>query len=605
VLGNGFAQDARLLVMVEGRDGVPNPMVEELRPLTDYFTSYYWKGAAPSAHLYRPLTVLSFALTRRLLGMPLGDDALAQHAVDLLLHVLATAVVFGLLRALQVRRGPALLATLVFGVHALHAEAIASVVGRAELLAFVGGGAGALLAMGAGRFGRGHLTWLRLLAAAGCFFAAFAAKESALPWLVFAPLLGAARAWRRRALDGAGVRGEALRVGLCALPGAVLFLVLRAAVLAPLVDAPAVEHAVNPLHDADPRTRVATATVVWAYGLWKTVWPFWSVSDYGGQTFARRDDVLAWPVLGAAVVLAAVLVLTVCGARRSPLAGLAGACFLGFGFATSNLAFPIGTIFAERLGYTPSLALSLLLVPLVESAWGRIVAGVAVVWCAASAWALAARLPDWRDDQTLLLRDVEANPLSARLHGGAADCLRAHGDLAGAVAHAREAVALDPDYAGAWSNLGALLLASDDPAGAEEALRRGLLVRSQNAISLRLLRLNLGRALLARAQPEAALPELEEAMRLSPTFLPTWEAMLDALAALGMDDRVRAMVDAGAAAAPGSPLWPLHRGLLALKRGDAVAAERELQAALAAGGEDARTRAALVQAQAQISRPRR
>ena len=596
-LRNGFAQDGKILVQVEGNDRRPNPMVATLQPVVAYFGAEYWHGAAPSAGLYRPVTVLSFALVRRYLGGLLGDQALAQHLVDVLLHLLATALVWWLLRWLGLGTHGVLLGTAGFGLHAIHAEAIASVVGRAEILAFCGGGAGTLLAGAAWR----GASWRRAAAsvlATACFFAAYAAKESALPWAAFAPVLLSTQSKELRRWSAAAFAFA------CAAPPAVVFLLLRWQVLGASTEALTVMHAVNPLLAVETATRIATATVVWCYGAFKLVWPGWLISDYGGQTFELRASLFEPAAAGAALLLLALLAGSVVAWRRAPTLFLAGVGFLGFTLPTSNVPFVIGTIFAERLYYTPSLAVALVLAWLGSLRLPRVGLLAIGVWLAFSTWLLAARLGDWRDDATLLLHDVAANPRASRLHTAAAEMLAARGNLEEACAHTRQAVELDPDFAGAWSNLGSLLLDLGRPGEAEAALRRGRQSRWQNGAEQRFLHINLGRALLALERPREALVELEAAHRNDPGFAPVIVLMLDAASALADDALVRRLLVAGDAAAPGAPTWALHRGLLALRAGAAADAERELRLAVEGLPDDARARAALGEALQRQGKPR-
>src|SRR5688572_14225952 len=119
--------------------GAPNVMVRELQPLGRYFTTNYWQGIDDRDPLYRPVTILSYAVLYAALGRHLDGEhgeAMPQHALNVVLHALATWLVYLLARLVRVRRGGAVLAALVFGVHALHSEVVAGVVGRAELLAF-------------------------------------------------------------------------------------------------------------------------------------------------------------------------------------------------------------------------------------------------------------------------------------------------------------------------------------------------------------------------------------------------------------------------------------------------------------------------------------
>jgi hypothetical protein len=80
---------------------------------------------------YRPLCVVSFKLNHMFGGFkPVG-----YHLVNVLLHCLATGLVVKLARHLLPRGwGPAIAGTL-FAVHPIHTEAVAGVVGRADLTA--------------------------------------------------------------------------------------------------------------------------------------------------------------------------------------------------------------------------------------------------------------------------------------------------------------------------------------------------------------------------------------------------------------------------------------------------------------------------------------
>lgn len=80
---------------------------------------------------YRPLCVLSFKLNH-IVG---GFKPLGYHLVNVLLHCLATGLVVKLARnLLPLGFGP-LIAGLMFASHPIHTEAVAGIVGRADLIA--------------------------------------------------------------------------------------------------------------------------------------------------------------------------------------------------------------------------------------------------------------------------------------------------------------------------------------------------------------------------------------------------------------------------------------------------------------------------------------
>src|SRR5262245_34230603 len=84
----------------------------------------------PLQALWRPLTVESFRAQWR--GAP---DAGPYLLVNVLLHVLTSLLVWALGRRLGLGAGGSLVAALLFAAHPVHAEAVAWVSGRAELLA--------------------------------------------------------------------------------------------------------------------------------------------------------------------------------------------------------------------------------------------------------------------------------------------------------------------------------------------------------------------------------------------------------------------------------------------------------------------------------------
>jgi tetratricopeptide (TPR) repeat protein len=70
---------------------------------------------------YHPLTILVHAIEYKLFGL----DPTGYHAVNILLHLMNTALVFYAIFLLSEKYGIALVAALLFGVHPLHVESVA------------------------------------------------------------------------------------------------------------------------------------------------------------------------------------------------------------------------------------------------------------------------------------------------------------------------------------------------------------------------------------------------------------------------------------------------------------------------------------------------
>ena len=488
---NDFTWDDRWAAMGH-TGGVAHPLVSELRPLGEYFNNHYWPHKTPVSQTYRPITTLSFALRHA----AFGDDPVPAHLANVVLHVLAVALLFLLILRLKVDWPVACAAALVFGLHAVHSEAVANVVGRAEMLGFCFGAGGLLLLNAAcGRGWRGR--WLLGLPAVLMLFCAFHSKESALAWAAFAPLY--LMAGRLRRGEGA-IASPTAATGVLvvvAVPAAA-YLAMRFHALAQLPGAvdPSIGYLENPLLGAELETRLLTGVLLWGYGLLVTLLPFDLAADYGPNQLplvtSTGDPWFAGTVL-AGVAILAVLAAGLYWWRRRPLVFLAAASFLGFSLIVTNLPLPVFMMFAERTYYAPSLGLSLVVVAIAERVIRRHrVPPVAVImlgaWLGASAFVAFERNSVWRNDETLILSEVRQHPRSVRMQLCAGDLWRGRGDTPAARQHFERAAALDPASPDAWLEVARVRLDQGDVVGATQALAsaRAGRARDRDAIAAEL-----------------------------------------------------------------------------------------------------------------------
>ncbi|KAG0424235.1 hypothetical protein HPB47_000030 [Ixodes persulcatus] len=104
-------------------------------PMVNLFFNDFWGTPLrkeQSHKSYRPLTVLTFRLNFAVHGI----DPFGYHIVNLLLHALVCLLYHRMCLTL-LPGWTSLLAALLFSTHPIHTEAVASVVGRAELLSAV------------------------------------------------------------------------------------------------------------------------------------------------------------------------------------------------------------------------------------------------------------------------------------------------------------------------------------------------------------------------------------------------------------------------------------------------------------------------------------
>ncbi|XP_064535532.1 protein O-mannosyl-transferase Tmtc1 isoform X1 [Drosophila montana] len=128
-LNAGFVYDDRRAIL-------GNADVTGAGPLAQLLQNDYWGTPltdSGSHGSWRPLCVLSFRLNF-LLG---SGAAFPFHLINLLLHGLATALVVLVARTLLPTRAGVWAASALFAAHPIHTEAVAGVVGRADLSACV------------------------------------------------------------------------------------------------------------------------------------------------------------------------------------------------------------------------------------------------------------------------------------------------------------------------------------------------------------------------------------------------------------------------------------------------------------------------------------
>lgn len=580
-LGNGYAIDDMAIAKADYGGGLRNPYVAELLPLTEYFSSHYWAATLESDRLFRPLTILSFALRQAVFG----DSAFVDHVVNVLAHAVASVCVLRLALLLGATRVAGVVAGLFFATMAVHAEAIANVVGRAEIFGFAFAGSGLLLAVTADR----PPLW-RLAVATLLFFLGFASKESALAWAPFSVIVAYFARTGVTATHGRGRRVLTVAV-VTALPLGLWFY-LRSQMIADLPGiAAAAPFASNPLHGASFFDRTCGGLEGMGLGLLSSIAPFWLAADWGAMVFdPSQTPRLLTLVVGA--VFAAWLFIAVRFVRSMPLHFAAVAAFLGFALPVSNILVPIGVAYAERLYYAPSMGVALLVAAIV-STQKRLRPVIIVVAAAIILQAIVAarRAPTWKDDATLRLTDVERQPKSINLRLFAANTLiqrRTDVDSRKALEHVRAAIELDGQSAIAWSTLAAIQVA----AGAfKEAIGSyELAVRADHLdghhVEDRLF-VNLGNLRMAQSQVDAAVDAWSRALMASRYCVEAFEALVARRHEGHIDDATLERLLDAAAARDRSPklreIWDVYRALARPRDDGGDRVLREVRAALPRG----------------------
>lgn len=124
----GFVWDDRILILA-GR------LPRALDRLIEIFTSdFFHRSEVDNAYgYYRPLTTLSYVWDYTWWRL----EPFGYHLTNVLLHATNSVLAFFVLRRFGIGDRPTLVAAALFAVHPIHAESVAWVSGRTDLLAFL------------------------------------------------------------------------------------------------------------------------------------------------------------------------------------------------------------------------------------------------------------------------------------------------------------------------------------------------------------------------------------------------------------------------------------------------------------------------------------
>lgn len=516
VLTAGYVQDDHVAIEA-------NPVVARGR-LGEIVTSSYWKGAeGDDRALYRPVTIASYALDRKVAG---ADSAAYSHVVNVLLHAAAVLVLFALCRRLGGSAAASFAAAAVFAVHPGKAEAVMNLVGRAEVLAGLFTLGAAWLYTATGVLGPASRPRLAAWATGAVALLAMGSKETGVtvPVLLVAIELLFGPSWR-----GASRRPFVARAGAL-LPTAAAVLAwaaLRTYALEAAFPLQSIPVEDNPLVGQDGVVRAASAFAILARWMRLLLYPATLCIDYSGPSLPAEASLVA------PLPLAGIAALTAWGAAALPRRGRAS--MLSFGailflvpyLVSGNLVVLVGAGLAERFLYLPSAGFSIVLACGFE--WmrrrsPRPAAVLLVAVLAALSIRSAARARDWVDDETIFRAAIASNPMSPRAHFAVGKVLvtgarRAEpGSSAEALSLFVEATRLSPTHAPAWHEAGLVLAGEHRFAEAETYLRRAVALSPSSSTAW----YNLGLVRRRRGDPLEAERALRQALLRDPDFAKAW-----------------------------------------------------------------------------------
>jgi tetratricopeptide (TPR) repeat protein len=555
-----------------------NPRVQEPGQGWAIWTTDYWSHRQEDLPrrdlLYRPVTVLSFRWVRQ----AFGSGPLAQHLVNVLLHAAVCVLLVGFVRNLGRPEGECLAAGLIFAVWPIHVEPVASVAGRADLLAALGflmaawchhrslmecptlskgGGPNTMGSAPHPKMGWGTPTSpLRIssypwrMGAGLAAFLALAAKEVGVGVVAAIPVLDAY--WTRPA----GPRAvSTIRRSIYVLAPLAAYLLLRYIALeGAWISKPPVSRSVNPLVDAPGWQRVLGAVQLWGMYWAKTFWPAVLCVNYSVNALRLATTPFHPHVLwGGAVAVGLFFASLLAWRRRERFVAVGVLILLFFYFPVSNTLVLLKVFFAERIWYVPSLAAAVLIAwavgPLLRHRAGGPV-GIALLLVMAIRCGL--RNSEWRNDGVLYAAAYRDQPDAVGVLHLYGQWFVEHGREADGIELLSRAVAIDLGYTDAHRALGRAFVRRGD---FEPALRHLQIANTQApghpATEQALTHV---REVLT-ARHAAALGALARQAALAPTDVGLELAVLRRLNELGRSAEALARLEGGEARFGHDPEW--------------------------------------------------
>ncbi|RDD41284.1 Transmembrane and TPR repeat-containing protein 4 [Trichoplax sp. H2] len=505
---------------------------QDLLPNTSFsalFHHDFWGTPIDSIHShksYRPLTVLSFKLNSMMMGKL---NAQAFHWVNIILHAiiciqyyffartLFTACIHPFPHGQQSHDGQTIstplrapfLAALIFTIHPIHTECVASIVGRAELLAAIF----YFLAFSSyqrslqtefdedGRPQRVQWSYQILT----LIFAAIAmlCKEQGItimgfclvydllincrfhPFLIFrssssySSMNEKQNSWVRSLLY------RALFV-LLGTSSAIYFryLIMKSG-------PPQFRPSDNPASFEESRfIRMLNYNYIYTIHAWLLISPNWLCFDWSMGCIPLIKTVFDYRCLFPVLfwIIMAIVICSNCSSNKpsSRLINISLACAIIPFIPASNILFRVGFVIAERVLYLPSVGYCILLtysfcvLSRREGLNKAILAGIVVLLIGYTCKTVK-RNTQWLNSEALFVSALDICPLNAKVHYNIGKVYSDSGKELLAEEYYRKAISLEPNYEQALNNLGNLLKDRKAFDEAEQYLKRAVQLRKDFA----------------------------------------------------------------------------------------------------------------------------
>jgi protein O-mannosyl-transferase len=544
-LFNEYALDDGIVIekneyVQEGLRGIPKILS------TDAYESFY-RSMNASQQLaggrYRPLSIVTFAIEQQFFGSkekmkPQNDLSTLRHFMNVALYILSIIALFYFLLHFLLKDKPdaAFLTALIFLIHPIHTEVIANVKSRDEILSFL---FIVLTFISIFRYNENHKK-RTLISGLVFYFLALLSKEYAVTLIFLIPILFYI------------VRKDPFIKSITsAIPFfivAFVYLIIRYKIVGKGATTENTDVLNNPYMYATATEKLATQIEVLNHYLKLLFYPYPLSSDYSYSSIPYTDFSNPRVWLSIFIHLGMIITTIILFFKRNILA-FALSFYLLHLALVCNLIFGVGATMGERLVYHSSFGFAVIIGIVVnwliekqskQATRKAFLIAFSLLVTIASAAVVIPRNLDWKNDDTLFIKDAETVPNSALVNGNAG---KAYVDLSEmpenkerekelilkAIYHLSKAVSVHTKYVNGYLNLGVCYYKLKDYDKAKENWDQARVLFPNNPY----LKTNyplLGQAYLNEAlrigfekkDPRAAIPLLEKAVESDPYNAEIW-----------------------------------------------------------------------------------
>jgi len=422
-----------------------NPFLSSIKGVAYVAFEPIKPGEIHRGHLYRPVSLF----VGYLIGKLFGITPISFHSFNILFHAINSVLMFILLEKFNLGRRTVFIAALLFAIHPIHTEAVASAVGMTELLAFLFVTVGAIMLFQRNKI---YASFAPVF-----LFLSFLSKETSIVFLVFYIFV----------IFYIGFKDKEDKLFRLKLAGSlfiplIIYFILRMHVMGQFLHAKQVQFSFvdNPLINEGLWSRIITGVYIFLYYFILFFYPVRLSADYSYQSIEVIRSVMDWRVIIIIVFMMAGIILSRYALRKKMFIELSGIIFF---FITlmpvSNIFFISGAMMGERFMYLPSMGLCLFIANVLNRlAFNggmrlKVLNVVLILIGLMLAIMTVARNNEWRDDKRLFRAVLKVVPNNVKANYNLGVLLMKEGDYKEAEGYFKKAISIYPKYYDAYMGL--------------------------------------------------------------------------------------------------------------------------------------------------------